>query len=289
MNETKLKKIVTRLLVFFIGIPLVLLLVHFSHFNFILLHITILVLSIIATNELHKIFQTKYPLQSKTLLIILNALFPITSFSINFTYLKTDCIPLLLVFSVFIILIYEIFYQKYENEQLFENSCSRIAYSTFIVFYIGFLSSYITKICYTPYPKEYLYIFLGMVFACDSLAWFFGMLFGKNNRGFILASPNKSITGFLGGIFGSILVAFLGKYLFPQAFNSSALKIFIFGIILSCASIIGDLAESVLKRSSNTKDSGQVIPGRGGILDSIDSILITAPFYYYLIQLFFGA
>ena len=113
------------------------------------------------------------------------------------------------------------------------------------------------------------------------------MLFGKNNRGYIKASPNKSIAGFIGGIAGSILSGLLGIYIWPEIFIGSILKIIILGIIVAIAAIAGDLAESVFKRSAGWKDSGRVIPGRGGILDSIDSILMAAPVFYIFTILFF--
>ena len=115
---------------------------------------------------------------------------------------------------------------------------------------------------------------------CDSGAWFFGILFGKSTRGFVAASPNKSLVGFIGGISGSIASGCLFKFIFPEVFTISYPRLIILGLITSIAAIVGDLIESVFKRSCNVKDSGNLIPGRGGILDSIDSVLIAAPIFY---------
>ncbi|MCI7397280.1 MAG: phosphatidate cytidylyltransferase, partial [Spirochaetia bacterium] len=60
------------------------------------------------------------------------------------------------------------------------------------------------------------------------------------------------------------------------------------GILIAFSSIVGDLAESVFKRSADVKDSGHIIPGRGGVLDSIDSIVMSAPVFYLLFSIFFG-
>jgi phosphatidate cytidylyltransferase len=110
---------------------------------------------------------------------------------------------------------------------------------------------------------------------------------GKNNRGIIKASPNKSILGFIGGFLGSIAVGILAYFIFFDIFGH-LLKMIILGFITALAAIIGDLAESVMKRSAQIKDSGNVIPGRGGILDSIDSIIFAAPAYYITIQFLFN-
>ncbi|MDR0450571.1 MAG: phosphatidate cytidylyltransferase [Treponema sp.] len=134
-------------------------------------------------------------------------------------------------------------------------------------------------------------IFLLMVFGNDSMAWAGGMLFGKGNRGLVAASPNKSVAGFIGGIGASILVgagaeffakdALVPRFLPPLAAGT------LLGLLSGCASSLGDLAESALKRSSGMKDSGALIPGRGGILDSVDSIALAAPVFYLGFRMLF--
>lgn len=109
------------------------------------------------------------------------------------------------------------------------------------------------------------------------------MLLGRNNKGFLKASPNKSIAGFCGGFAGSILSGVLSWCLWRDIFTGSIIKLVLLGALISITSIIGDLVESVLKRSSECKDSGSIVPGRGGILDSIDSILFSAPVFYFAV------
>lgn len=129
--------------------------------------------------------------------------------------------------------------------------------------------------------------FLFMIFICDSFAWLFGVLLGKNNRGIIKVSPNKSVAGFIGGYFGSIMAALVSRFLWPEVFFGSVLKSVLVGILIATAGIIGDLVESVIKRCVGVKDSGVIMPGRGGLLDSIDSILFASPIFYMLIFLLF--
>jgi phosphatidate cytidylyltransferase len=126
-----------------------------------------------------------------------------------------------------------------------------------------------------------------MTFICDSFAWLFGMTLGKGNRGFIKVSPNKSIVGFVGGIFGSILIALLTQHFFPEILPGPFYKGIILGFVVSVFAITGDLVESLLKRSADCKDSGNVILGRGGILDSIDSLLFVAPVFYIMLEILF--
>ena len=110
----------------------------------------------------------------------------------------------------------------------------------------------------------------------------------QNNKGIIKASPNKSVAGFLGGFAGSVLSGIIGWILFPNLFSGPVFKVVALGIVMAFVSILGDLVESVLKRSAQIKDSGSIIPGRGGILDSVDSIFFAAPVYYIGINLLFN-
>jgi phosphatidate cytidylyltransferase len=134
-------------------------------------------------------------------------------------------------------------------------------------------------------------VFLALVFANDSLAWALGMLFGKSNRGIIPASPNKSIAGFIGGTAASVFVGALASLCLPGVFiprrTSSLAAGAILGLVSGIAVSLGDLGESAIKRSSGIKDSGFIIPGRGGILDSIDSIALAAPVFYYAFRFLF--
>jgi phosphatidate cytidylyltransferase len=128
-----------------------------------------------------------------------------------------------------------------------------------------------------------LYLKLGMeilgwliviVALTDSFAYIVGKNFGRKffNKGFSPTSPNKSIEGVLGGVFvGSIIGSIVGLY-FYNFFES-----FIIALSVSIISVFGDLFESLLKRRAGIKDSGNILPGHGGILDRIDAYLFAAP------------
>ena len=281
-----MNKLVQRLLVFFVGIPVVLGFVCFDVFGHLPFNALLIVISAIAANELCTIFASGGETLPKPLVVSLCAAIPACTY-IGMAFLNgIDLCNVALVAAVFIIFAFEIF-----SARTFEKSNARIARSVCTLLYAGFLPSYITSISMLPRSPAHLVTFLVMVFISDSAAWLFGMLFGKNNRGVVAASPNKSIAGFIGAYLGCILVAFLASYLvFPYAFSVSnrALRVLVLGIVVCTASIVGDLAESVFKRSANVKDSGKIILGRGGILDCVDSVFMAAPFYFYFVTFLFS-
>lgn len=299
-----MNKIISRLLIFFVGIPVIIGLVYIRAYNHLALHIALCFASFLAADELYSIFSARMKLAPRPLVIFCSVLLPVVagvqsilpSFGITMQ-LGQEIITYALIFSFLIILSYEVF-----TARTFEDSNQRLSGSLFIVIYSGYLLTFISRM--TVFSQiindtesvtvtknvsvQFISIFLLMVFICDSFAWLFGILFGKNNRGYVKASPNKSIVGFIGGIFGSILAGVLGYFIWPDVFHGSIIKILIIGLIISLSAIIGDLVESIFKRSSDFKDSGHIIPGRGGILDSIDSILMSAPVYYLLVSVFYG-
>ncbi|WP_303918538.1 phosphatidate cytidylyltransferase [Treponema berlinense] len=272
------RKVVSRLGVFFIGVPLIIVLIMLNQLNHLAIHAVVTVVSVIAAWEFYNILSNNFTLQNKIFLLSMTGL-------INFTMLlravfefDVSYVDFIYVASILACLSAEVL-----SNRSFENSNSRIVTSITILTYTGFLLTFLTRMTFLRNSRQILIMFLTMVFFCDSLAWFFGVLFGKNNKGFIKASPNKSIAGFCGGIFGSILSGILSWILWKDIFIGSVLKLIFLGILISITSILGDLVESVLKRSSNCKDSGSIIPGRGGILDSIDSIVFSAPVFYFVI------
>lgn len=120
------------------------------------------------------------------------------------------------------------------------------------------------------------------IWAADIGAYFFGKFFGRTRLSHI--SPKKTVEGAIFGIFGSITVATAGAwYLHWPSWQLSGI---IFGTLVGIASLLGDLTESMMKRDAGVKDSGQLIPGHGGILDRTDSYVFTAPLVYYFVTLF---
>ena len=131
-------------------------------------------------------------------------------------------------------------------------------------------------------------VFLAFVgaFIPDTMAYFAGNFFGK--RKLIEAiSPNKTVEGAIGGVVGGV-VGFLvyGLVLFALGYVINIVSLLVLGAICSVVAQIGDLAASALKRAYGAKDFSSLIPGHGGLLDRIDSLLFVTPIVYYFISLF---
>ena len=119
------------------------------------------------------------------------------------------------------------------------------------------------------------------IWAADIGSYTFGKFFGKTRLSDI--SPRKTLDGAVFGIVASVAVATTGSHFlhFPHWLITGITL----GLIIGIASLLGDLTESLLKRDAGVKDSGQLIPGHGGILDRTDSYIFTAPLVYYFITL----
>ncbi|MCQ2589702.1 MAG: phosphatidate cytidylyltransferase [Treponema sp.] len=275
-----MSKTVKRLLTFFIGIPLVLGLVLLEYRNHLALNFVIAVFALLGSLELYNIFSKQAELFPKWLISLFTVSLPI--FAYIFNQLNID-----MILTIWIMIFEIIFLMGIESltAKTFENSLKKIAFSALILFYVGFMPTLISYITFIPNNSTYFIIlFLLIVFMTDSFAWFFGILFGKGTRGYIAASPNKSLVGFIGGILTTLILAIGMKHLFPQVFVGPHWKMIVISLATSFAAIVGDLIESVFKRSSEIKDSGNIIPGRGGILDSIDSLIIGGPVFYLCIH-----
>jgi phosphatidate cytidylyltransferase len=128
-----------------------------------------------------------------------------------------------------------------------------------------------------PEGHKLVFFLLLVVWLGDSGAYYVGKQFGRHKLSPRI-SPKKTVEGLVGGISASIITALVIHFTFFPAFP--LIHAIIAGVILSVAGVIGDLAESMWKRSAAVKDSGKLIPGHGGFLDRFDSILFTAPILY---------
>jgi phosphatidate cytidylyltransferase len=162
----------------------------------------------------------------------------------------------------------------------FERRLKDLAITAFGVLYVGFTLSTVASTRSLP-AGEWLVLFIALVtWASDTGAYYAGTLWGKH----LLApsvSPKKTIEGVAGGLALAVGAALLAHAWFvPQLSLSDAL---ILGMLLTVSGLLGDLWESAIKRRMGVKDSGSILPGHGGMLDRLDSLLFTAPTFYYYV------
>ena len=126
-------------------------------------------------------------------------------------------------------------------------------------------------------PWWLMYLFL-LVWGADSGAYFVGRKFGKRKLA-PNVSPNKSLEGLYGGIFTALLIVLVVEVVYLDLTLAQHLLFLILSVVTVFSSVLGDLFESMLKRRSGIKDSGRILPGHGGVLDRIDSLLAAAPIF----------
>jgi phosphatidate cytidylyltransferase len=152
--------------------------------------------------------------------------------------------------------------------------------------FIAYFGSYLVSLRFLPDGKMWVLLAIPAIGCGDIGAFLIGSRFGKHKMA-PKVSPHKSIEGYLGGILFTVLYALLFSLVFTfGAANITVARAAFLGVILGIVSPLGDLLESLLKRSFNRKDSGKLIPGHGGILDRIDTWLIGGAVAYFVISFF---
>jgi len=186
-------------------------------------------------------------------------------------------------FTVFSILLFAVLnYGRHEKTAAFDLTIELSA-----LLFITYLGSYLVKIRFLPNGLFWIMISIIPAVVGDIGAYFAGSLFGKHKLAPNL-SPNKTIVGYIGGVLSSILAGYalglvVNIYVPVITITASTL----IGCITGILSPLGDLSKSIFKRQFNRKNTGNIIPGHGGILDRIDTSLWAGPIAYYLIVFFF--
>jgi len=158
-----------------------------------------------------------------------------------------------------------------------------ISTTIFGILYVSWFLSFIIKIRQLANGIGFFASLLIITKLGDIGAYLVGSRFGRTPL-LPRISPNKSIEGSIGGFIFSILGAIVCKSMLPFSYGH---LIFI-GAVLGILAQMGDLSESLMKRDSHTKDSAAIFPGMGGVLDVVDSLLFTAPVYYFYISIVFN-
>lgn len=160
-----------------------------------------------------------------------------------------------------------------------------IAYTFIGIFYVVFFIMFVAFIDGMPNGKILIWYAIFAAWGTDIFAYFIGKHFGKHK--FSKVSPKKSIEGCIGGTIGAAILMLIYTYVANTYWGMNYSYLFItgIGIILSLVGQIGDFAASSIKRFVDIKDFSNLIPGHGGMLDRIDSLIFLAPFAYALFTL----
>ena len=170
-----------------------------------------------------------------------------------------------------------------------QNSMNSVIYTLFGYIYIPWLLGYAITLRYTPdgiLGLWYLMLPMLAIIASDVGAYTVGKLFGKRKLAPQL-SPNKTLEGAFGGLGLAVLVVSLSAYGLEKWLNLRVdlYDVILFSILVASSSQLGDLFESLIKRWAGVKDAGDSLPGHGGVLDRIDSIIFAVPVTYYFVTL----
>jgi phosphatidate cytidylyltransferase len=280
--------LVQRLIVFFIGLPAVAALIFFlPHYHHLALNILIILAGSLGAVEFARMLKNRGFSVNIPEAAVLGSLSPLAMTLIVSFNTNSQITQFLFIIGAAWLLVSGIF----NSQGDFSPVLSRLTAGFSVMIYPGLLLSWIITMSTLDHSTMAILAFILTVMANDSLAWVTGMLFGKNNRGLFAVSPNKSIAGFIGGQAASVAVCVILVYLIPGSFVPDQIPVLpsavLLGFFTGIAVALGDLAESAIKRSCGLKDSGGVIPGRGGVLDSTDSVALSAPVFYVLYRFFF--
>lgn len=241
----------------------------------------LLILSIAALNEFFGIASQKSISGFKLPVFVMTVIY-YTNVHFSFINKKTngfEFAPALITGAVFLILWLQ-FYKRIEN------SIADISVSIFAYIYIPVFLSFALYIRNLEHGAFFLFMIIALIWTADTFAYFGGMAFGRDKKKLSpVISPKKSVIGVYFGLFFSCAVSIIFFKYSPVA-GIPLWAFVLYAFILNAFSVLGDLIESQFKRDGGVKDSSALIPGHGGALDRIDSLLLTLPVsYYYFVLL----
>ena len=251
-----------------LGFPIVLLILVFG--NRIVIDIGLVIIAIIAMNEyLNAVSKVCNPVKSIAY---------ISCLSIGLIHvISQEYLNLIVTISVPSILIILFAHIISSNMKI---DLKDIAYTFIGIFYIVFFIMFLAFISGMEHGKILIWYTLFAAWGTDLFAYVFGKLFGKHK--FSKISPNKTIEGVIGGVIGALI--FIIPYTYAMNYfyqmDYSYVYVIIMGVVLSLVGQIGDFAASSIKRHVEIKDFSNLIPGHGGILDRIDSLIFLAPYAF---------
>ncbi len=198
--------------------------------------------------------------------------------------------PDILIASVAAVMIVVLISQMFRFQVDFSKMLTGAGVTVLGVLYIAFLGGFLisTRVGFETQPNlstHLLAFFFLVIFGSDSGAYFAGRAFGKHKLAPDI-SPGKTVEGLVGGLVAAAAFAALSTFwFFPELPYKWSIPL---AMVLAAIGVLGDLCESAMKRGSKTKDAARILPGHGGLLDRLDSLLFGAPILYYFARFYFG-
>jgi phosphatidate cytidylyltransferase len=146
--------------------------------------------------------------------------------------------------------------------------------------YVGFLGAHLVLIRDFPEGEDWVLLVVFATFATDTASFAAGKALGRTHV-IPRISPGKTLEGYIGGYVGGVFAVFLLEWLLDANMNFA--ETFLLAWAFPAVAMLGDLAESMIKRGGGVKDASDLVPGHGGLLDRLDSLLFTAPLVYYFV------
>ncbi len=254
-----------RILTAIVGIPVILACIFYGGIFFQLMFFVVVLFSVMEFFSVTKKFKPMGILGVLTAVIFYAAL--------NFNFYIRE----IMILSIFIIFFFAMLTRPVENIS------GSIALTCFGAFFITWSLFHMVLIRDIPkYGMQYIIFLFINVWLLDTGAYFVGKKFGRHKLASTI-SPKKTIEGAAAGVVTAVVVSVICRYVFMAEIITNVEAV-IFGLVISFVGQFSDLAESLFKRDCNVKDSGNILPGHGGMLDRFDSYLFAAPVFYCLIQ-----
>ncbi|HVF29850.1 MAG TPA: phosphatidate cytidylyltransferase [Pyrinomonadaceae bacterium] len=194
---------------------------------------------------------------------------------------------LMMALAVFIIIV--LISQTFRFQKDFSKMLAGAGVTVLGVLYVAFLGGFLiaTRVGFENHPylsTHLLGFFFLVLMGSDTGSYFAGRAVGKHKLAPGI-SPGKTVEGLIGGLIAAGAFAALATaWFFPELPYQFSIPL---AIVMAAVGALGDLAESAMKRGSKTKDAANVLPGHGGLLDRLDSLLLNAPILYYFARMYF--
>ncbi|MFW5972004.1 MAG: phosphatidate cytidylyltransferase [Bacillota bacterium] len=255
-----------------IGILVIVFFIYWGSLPFAML---VLAASVIAVIEYDRMLPREY--KNNNILLAFYSLIIIL-----YTYLSNRGVINISLGLFFTVILFTLFVLHIFNTDI-KNFLERLGYNLLGVIYLGGgFTFFILLRDFNIEPFTYtsaLWLALIATWAEDTGAYFIGKKFGKTN--FFEKSPNKTIEG----VFGGILLTVIAVSIYTYILGAFSLYWISYSVMVAVIAMLGDFFESSIKRAAGVKDSGHLIPGHGGVLDRLDSLLFAIPFTYYFLIL----